>query len=114
MLRITPKALDHLRRLRGERGLGDGTAARFERRPTSRLGLSFVETPEPGDAVIDGHDPRVFVASEVAADHQRSVIDVATRDGRARLVILRRTKAPTDGRAGATGARRPQRSPAGS
>ncbi len=101
MLQITPEATSHLRRLREQRGMSAGAAARLERAADGRLRLRFVEEPQAGDQVLEEVDPRVFIASDVASVHDRWVIDATTSEGRTHLKVLR-SRAATGAGAGAS------------
>ena len=92
MLRITPEASDHLRRIRKDKGLDDKVRPRLFRNE-GRLGLSFVETPAQHDALIEDAEMPILVAPDVVQAFGAGTIDVRSRDGHNELV-LRRPPAP--------------------
>lgn len=86
MLQLTPEATEHLRQVRQERGFDDKAGARFVGNG-ARIGLTFVSTPEPSDRVVDGAGLPVYIAPDVAAAMEESVIDARQEDGKVVLVI---------------------------
>jgi Fe-S cluster assembly iron-binding protein IscA len=86
MLRLTSDATDHLVRVRQERGATKDAGARLVR-GGGGVRLTFSQSPEQGDKVIDASDIKVFVAPEIADALDSSVIDAKTEDGRTYLVI---------------------------
>jgi Fe-S cluster assembly iron-binding protein IscA len=86
MLRLTSDATDHLVRVRQERGAANDAGARLVR-GGGGVRLTFSQSPEQGDKVIDASDIKVFVAPEIADALDSSVIDAKTEDGRTYLVI---------------------------
>jgi Fe-S cluster assembly iron-binding protein IscA len=112
MLRITPKATDHLLRVRGEKGLDANSVPRLIRRD-GRLVLTWASGPESGDRAVDGGRVTTLVAPTAADLLEDSTIDVTAEDGRSVLVVARRrggsgkatgrgTPVDTRSRAGAT------------
>jgi Fe-S cluster assembly iron-binding protein IscA len=94
MLQLTPKATEHLRQVRRERGFDDKAGARFVSNG-ARVGLTFVSTPEPSDRVVDGAGIPVYLAPDVAAAMDESVIDARPEDGKVILVIRQGGSAAT-------------------
>jgi Fe-S cluster assembly iron-binding protein IscA len=99
MLRLTSDATNHLVRVRQERGAGTDAGARLVR-GGGGVRLTFTQTPEQGDKIVDASDIKVFVAPEIADALDTSVIDAKTEDGRTYLVIR-----ATNGKSGAGAAK---------
>ena len=92
MLQVTPQATRHLLRLRAERGVDASQGVRLVRKG-ARIGLTFTPKPEPDDEVADGRGIAIYVAPDVAAAIDESVIDAREEDGKTALV-LRQQPAP--------------------
>jgi Fe-S cluster assembly iron-binding protein IscA len=92
MLRLTPKATNHLITVRKERGVDDQAGARFISKG-GRVGLTFAAAPTEGDRVVDGEKINVFVAADIAEALDQSIIDASDQNGRMSLVIRRRPPA---------------------
>ena len=90
MLRLTPQAIDHLQRVRREKGFETTAIPRFVR-DAGRLGLTFAKGPETGDRVVDNGRLSTLVASS-ASDLDNATIDVRTDEGRS-ILVVRRPKA---------------------
>jgi hypothetical protein len=91
MLKITTEATDHLLPIRTESGFDEGVGARFAR-GTNGVGLTFADAPEPGDQVLTGFDLPVFIAEDVNARLERSLIDVSSVEDASRLVLRSQTR----------------------
>jgi Fe-S cluster assembly iron-binding protein IscA len=85
---ITTRATTRLIEDRKRRGLPDTFAPRLSRRE-GRIVLDFATKPAPDDRVSTTDGMSLFVASDVAEDIDNTVVDIRTRDGRERLVLLR-------------------------
>ena len=99
MVHITPEATGHLVRLRLERGIDESHGARFVRNG-ARIGLTFAKAPEPDDRVVSGPAIDVYVAPEIAAVVDESIIDARDDDGKTALVLRQqpdRTEARANG-----------------
>lgn len=92
MLQLTPNAVQHLVRLRNERGLDDRAGVRFVSKE-GRVGMTFSMKPVNGDREIDAESIKVYVASEIAPTLDESVIDAREEDGKAALVLRKQTTA---------------------
>lgn len=92
MLEITPRAEDHLLRLRGERGFDQADGARFETN-AGRLRLTFAQAPQPSDRILDGARLPIFVAADASERLDGATIDVESHDGKTGLIV-RRTPRP--------------------
>lgn len=93
MLQLTSKAAQHLIKVRGERGVDDRAAVRFVSKE-GRVGVTFSQTPQEGDRVVDGQEIRVFVAPEIATALDASIIDARDEEGQTSLV-MRKQAEPT-------------------
>jgi Fe-S cluster assembly iron-binding protein IscA len=104
MLRLTPQAIDHLARVRREKGLDSGLVPRFVRN-SGRLRLTFARGPETGDRVVDDGRVSTIVASSASDLIEDATIDVRTEEGKSVLVVRRRRSgaAPASAPAGAPG-----------
>jgi Fe-S cluster assembly iron-binding protein IscA len=91
MLKLTPQAIDHLLRVRREKGLDTDAIPRFVRK-AGRLGLTFARRPASGDRVVDDGRLSTLVASSASDLLDAATIDVRTEEGRSVLVV-RRAKA---------------------
>ncbi len=87
MLQVTPEAAKHLLRLRQERGFLPTTAPRFARGGAARVGVTFVDGPEPDDRVVDGTQIPVYVAADIADALDSSVVDARSKEGKTVLVL---------------------------
>jgi hypothetical protein len=107
VLRLTPRATEHLVRVRNERGIDDRHAARFVGKG-SRIALTFAQSAEPGDRRIETRGIAVLLAPEVADRLDQSVIDARREDGKDVLMMwpISGTKDP----AGTKDQRRPKES----
>lgn len=95
MLRYTPDARDHLARVRREKGFGNDAIPRFFQR-AGRLALTFARSPAEHDRVVDDGRLATLVAASAVDLLADATIDVATKDGRAALVVRRnRTRGPS-------------------
>jgi Fe-S cluster assembly iron-binding protein IscA len=94
MLRLTPKATNHLITVRKERGVDDQAGARFVSKG-GRVGLTFAPAPVDGDRILDAESIKVFVSADLADALDQSTIDASEVDGRMRLVMRRRSLATT-------------------
>lgn len=92
MLEITKAAVDHLRKLRKEKGLDDSMGVRFVG-SEGRLGLRFRKEPDKNDQVVSQEGLSIYVAPEVAEKFEASIVDARTQ-GTRRALVLRRPKAP--------------------
>lgn len=97
MLQLTSKAAQHLIKIRGERGVDDSAAVRFVSKG-GHVGVTFSLTPMDGDRVVNGKEIKVFVAPEISAAMDESIVDAREEDGRTALV-MRKQAAPTAGAA---------------
>jgi Fe-S cluster assembly iron-binding protein IscA len=86
MLRITREATQYLIRVRGERGLGAAAGARLVR-TSAGVGLTFAPGPEPDDRVVENKDVPIYIAEDVSAALERSIIDVKMEGGESRLAL---------------------------
>jgi Fe-S cluster assembly iron-binding protein IscA len=90
MLRFTEQAIEHLLRLRAERGLAEAYGARLGRGSQDRgVSLTFVEQPQDGDRVLRDAALPVYVGRDVVRALHGATIDVATQEGRPRLRVAR-------------------------
>ena len=91
MLGITESAAALLTEARQSEGVPDSYGVRIfgESDPQGQLQvrLAFTEEPEEGDAVLDQQGTQLFVAPEVTAPLEESLIDVEQVGDRAALVI---------------------------
>ena len=85
MLQITPKATEHLVRVRRERGFDNTTAPRFVRNGP-RVGLTFTP-PEATDQVVKESGLAVYLEADVATALEGSIIDARPEDGKVVLVV---------------------------
>jgi Fe-S cluster assembly iron-binding protein IscA len=92
MLRFTTQAIDHLQQVRGQRGHDTSTLPRFVRR-SGRLALTFAQSPEEGDRLVDGGRMSTLVASSAADLLENKTIDVRAAEGKAVLVVKQRKDA---------------------
>jgi hypothetical protein len=90
MLQVTPEATHHLMRVRRERGFEEADGARLVRQDVD-LGLMFTPSPEIGDRFVDGGGIPIYVAADVAAMLEDSVIDIRLDRGRVVLVVRHRS-----------------------
>ena len=87
MLRLTARAAATFATIRADWGLGREAGLRL--RPDRHgIGMAFCRLPEPGDAVIDAEEIKIYVARELTVALEGSTIDV-DGGGRARDFILR-------------------------
>jgi hypothetical protein len=86
VLRLTPRATEHLVRVRSERGIDERHAARFVRKG-SRIALTFAQSAAPGDRRIETRGIAVLLAPEVADRLDQSVIDARREDGKDVLMM---------------------------
>lgn len=93
MLQLSPQAIDHLLRVRSQKGLDATAIPRFVRK-AGRIGLTFARGPESGDMLVDDGRMSTLIASS-AADLVDATIDVRTEDDRSVLVVRRRRPAGT-------------------
>ena len=100
MFEITKAAVDHLRKLRNEKGLDESMGVRFVGNE-GRLGLRFRKSPDKDDQVVSQEGIAIYVAPEVADKFEQSIIDARTQ-GTRRALILRRPKTPRTARRTAT------------
>jgi Fe-S cluster assembly iron-binding protein IscA len=91
MLRLTPQAVDHLSRVRREKGVASNLVPRFVR-SSGRLRLTFAKGPETGDRVVDDGRVSALVASSAADLIDDATIDVRTEEGKAVLLVRRRKR----------------------
>jgi Fe-S cluster assembly iron-binding protein IscA len=84
MLQLTPEATSHLVRVRGERGLGQKTGARFVENGPG-VGLTFASRPEPGDRVVEADGIAIYLAPEVADKLDGGTVDVGDKNGKTAL-----------------------------
>ncbi len=91
MLKLTPQAVDHLSRLRREKGLEANLVPRFVR-SSGRLRLTFAKGPETGDRVVDDGRLSTIVASSASDLIDDATIDVKTEEGRSVLLVRRRRR----------------------
>ena len=92
MLQLTPNAVQHLVKLRQERGVDDRAGVRFVSKE-GRVGMTFSLKPMNGDREIDAEAIKVYVAPEIAPTLDESVIDAREEDGKAALVLRKQTAA---------------------
>ncbi len=92
MLRLTTQAIDHLQRVRGQRGIDAKELPRFIRR-SGRLALTFVRAPEEGDRLVDGGRMSTLVAPSAADLLDGKTIDVKATEGKSLLVVKHRREA---------------------
>ncbi len=92
MLRLTTQAIDHLQRVRGQRGIDAKELPRFIRR-SGRLALTFVRAPEEGDRLVDGGKMSTLVAPSAADLLDGKTIDVKAAEGKSMLVVKHRREA---------------------
>jgi Fe-S cluster assembly iron-binding protein IscA len=92
MVQVTPKAIEHLAKLRSDRGMSRKAGARFVPRAVG-VSYTFSDKPEPGDAVIDSADLPIYIAEEAAQRLSGSTIDVSAKGDKPKLVVVRQ-KAP--------------------
>jgi Fe-S cluster assembly iron-binding protein IscA len=92
MFEITKAAVDHLRKLRREKGLDESMGVRFVGNE-GRLGLRFRKSPDKDDRVMAQEGIEIYLAPEVADKFEESIIDARTQ-GTRRALILRRPKTP--------------------
>ncbi len=86
MLQLTPTAVRHLVTIREERGIDNRAGARFVRKD-GHVGLTFALAPLDGDQVVEDTKIKVFVAAEIAAAMEQSIIDARDEEGRTALVV---------------------------
>jgi len=98
MLQLTSKAVGHLTMLRRDRGVDERAGVRFVSKD-GRVGVTFSLVPMDGDRVVDGQQIEVFVAAEIAAALDESVIDARDENGQVSL-IMRKQAAVTPTGAG--------------
>ena len=91
MLQITPEATRHLLRLREQRGVDQSLGARLVSNG-ARVGLTFTPGPGPDDRVADGRGIAIYVAPEVAAAMNESIIDAREEGGKTSLVLRQQSR----------------------
>jgi Fe-S cluster assembly iron-binding protein IscA len=101
LLRLTPQAIDHLTRIRKERGVDSSLVPRFVR-ASGRLRLTFAKGPETGDRVVDDGRLPAIVASSASDLIDDATIDVRTQEGKSILLVRRRRRATSPASAAST------------
>ena len=94
MLKLTPNAAATLTAARADSGTPDTFGVRFftSNSPSSDrpgFAMEFVALPEPGDASLQEHGLKVYVAPEVSQIVGEATVDVETVDGQSQLVLRR-------------------------
>ena len=92
MLQLTSNALRYLINIRQERGVDNRAGARFVSKE-GRVGLTFALAPVDGDRVVDADVIKVYVASEIAAALDESIIDARDEDGKTALIMRKQAEA---------------------
>ena len=81
MLQFTPKATQHLVRVRQERGLDERNGARLVANGRT-IGLTFAAAPGPEDEIIRQPGIAIFLAPEVATTLDGGVVDARIQEGK--------------------------------
>jgi Fe-S cluster assembly iron-binding protein IscA len=101
MLQMTHAAAELLTQIRQNADIPTSAGVRVYPEATSgdevSIGLGFTEEPMPGDQVSEQEGMRLFVAPEIAAPLDRTMIDVTSADGEQQLIFC-----PQEGANGAT------------
>jgi Fe-S cluster assembly iron-binding protein IscA len=92
MLQLTPNAVRYLINVRKERGVDNRAGARFVSKE-GRVGLTFALAAVDGDRVVDADVIKVYVASEIAAALDESIIDARDEDGKTALIMRKQAEA---------------------
>jgi hypothetical protein len=87
MLQLTAHATDHLRAASARREGRHRTPKLVPKSGAIKLG--YTDSPEPGDAIVDGHGVRLIVAKDIAGKLDEAVLDAQERDGKSVLVLRR-------------------------
>lgn len=89
MLQVTPRAREHLAKVRRERTQGEASARFVPSISGAGVSLTFASQPNLGDHVVHADGIDVFIDRAVADRLDRSVIDVGKGKSGSTALILK-------------------------